>query len=162
MFALFVSCKEETLKPKVIYEDKSKSKSELKVDSSKIKVADLPIIMEGTTVLLHPIGELSVSKSSDKYESSSYRKDQSFVVSNSSEYEITGYLSNFKFQQIGSDSLTILTNKPVLIERATYLKALAYHGLGQTNAGLQLLEQIAHVHPNYRSTDALIIEWKNS
>ncbi len=45
---------------------------------------------------------------------------------------------------------------------ATYLKALAYHGLGQTNAGLQLLEQIAHVHPNYRSTDALIIEWKNS
>lgn len=45
---------------------------------------------------------------------------------------------------------------------ATYLKALAYHGLGQTNLGLQLLEQIAHVHPNYRSTDALIIEWKNS
>ena len=45
---------------------------------------------------------------------------------------------------------------------ATYLEALAYHGLGQTNLGLQLLEQIAHVHPNYRSTDALIIEWKNS
>ena len=45
---------------------------------------------------------------------------------------------------------------------ATYLKALAYHGLGQTNAGLQLLEQISHVHPNYRATDALIIEWKNS
>jgi hypothetical protein len=45
---------------------------------------------------------------------------------------------------------------------ATYLKALAYHGLGQTNIGLQLLEQISHVHPNYRSTDALIVEWKNS
>jgi len=45
---------------------------------------------------------------------------------------------------------------------ANYLKALAYHGLGQTNMGLQLLEQISAVHPNYRSTDALIIEWKTS
>ena len=123
MLALLVSCKKETEKPKVIYENTSKQAATSKVNSDKILLADLPIQMEGTSVLLHPIGELSVSKSND--ESSSYRKDQSFLVSNSSEYEITGYLSNFKFQQIGSDSLTVLTNKPILIERATYLKALS-------------------------------------
>ena len=125
MLAFLVSCKKETEKPKVIYENTSKSVTEVKINSDKIVLADLPILMEGTRVLLHPIGELSVTKSNDKYESSSYRKDQSFMVSNSSEYEITGYLSNFKFQQIGSDSLTILTNKPVLIERVTYLKAFS-------------------------------------
>ena len=125
MLAFLVSCKKETEKPKVIYESTSKSVTDVKVNSDKIVLADLPILMEGTRVLLHPIGELSVSKSSDKYESGSYSKDQSFMVSNSSEYEITGYLSNFKFQQIGSDSLTILTNKPVLIERVTYLKAFS-------------------------------------
>ena len=125
ILVLLVSCKKETEKPKVIYEDKSKPKTEIDVDTNKIVVADLPIIMEGTKVLLHPIGELIVSKNNDKFESSSYRQDQSFKVSNASEYEITGYLSNFKFQQIGSDSLTVLTNKPVLIERATYLKAFS-------------------------------------
>jgi hypothetical protein len=125
MLALLVSCKKETEKPKVIYEDTSKPVAAAKVNSDKILLADLPIQMEGTSVLLHPIGELSVSKSNEKYESSSYRQDQSFMVSNSSEYEITGYLSNFKFQQIGSDSLTVLTSKPILIERATYLKAFS-------------------------------------
>ncbi len=122
---VFNSCKKEIEKPKVIYEDKSKSNTDLKLDSSKIVIADLPILMEGTSILLHPIGELSVSKNKDKYESSFYKQDQSFTVSNASEYEITGYLSNFKFQQIGSDSLTVLTNKSVLIERATYLKAFS-------------------------------------
>lgn len=122
---LLVSCKKETEKPKVIYENTSKQAATAKVNSDKILLADLPIQMEGTTVLLHPIGELSVSKSSEKFESSSYRQDQSFTVSNSSEYEITGYLSNFKFQQIGSDSLTVLTDKPVLIERVTYLKTFS-------------------------------------
>lgn len=125
MVTLLVSCKKETEKPKVIYENTSKPVAAANVISDKILLADLPIQMEGTSVLLHPIGELSVSKNSEKFESSSYRQDQSFTVSNSSEYEITGYLSNFKFQQIGSDSLTVLTDKPVLIERVTYLKTFS-------------------------------------
>jgi hypothetical protein len=121
---IFVSCKEEIEKPKVIYENTSKPKEEIKVDTSKILVADLPILMDGTSVLLHPIGEYSVPDGRSKMKYSSSEKEN-FVVSNSSEYEITGYLSNFKFQQIGSDSLTVLTDKPVLIERATYLKFFA-------------------------------------
>lgn len=123
LLTLIIGCKEEVEKPKVSYDKTSKPKEEVKIDSSKILVADLPILMEGTSVLLHPIGEFSVPDNSSKIKYSSAK--ESFVVSNSSEYEITGYLSNFKFQQIGSDSLTVLTDKPVLIERATYLKNFA-------------------------------------
>lgn len=121
---LFVSCKKETEKPKVIYEGNSKPVAVSDPDTNKIMLADLPILMEGTSVLLHPIGEFSVSDARSKVKYSGSGKD-SFVISNSSEYEITGYLSNFKFQTIGSDSLTVLTEKPVLIERVTYLKNFA-------------------------------------
>ena len=121
---LLVGCKEETEKPKVIYENTSKERSEPKIDTSKILVADLPVQMEGTSVLLFPIGEFTVANGTSKTKYSSSERE-SFVVSNSNEYEITGYLSNFKFQQIGSDSLKVLTDKPVLIERVTYLKSIA-------------------------------------
>jgi len=124
LVVVFVSCKEEAEKPKVIYEDASKDRSEVKAVTEKILVADLPVQMEGTSVLLYPIGEFSVSDGSSKTKYSSSER-ASFTISNASENEITGYLSNFKFQQIGSDSLKVLTDKPVLIERVTYLKSIA-------------------------------------
>jgi hypothetical protein len=45
---------------------------------------------------------------------------------------------------------------------ATYLKALAYFGLGQKEIAIQLLESLAMTVPSYRSTEALLHEWKNS
>jgi hypothetical protein len=79
----------------------------------------LPVQMEGTSVLIHPIGEYSVSNNSKGGGKDSFR------VSNYGEFEITGFLSNLKFQQIGSDSLKVLTDKPMMIERVTYLKSFA-------------------------------------
>src|SRR6187402_2199551 len=116
---LLVSCKEEIEKPKVIY-DASKAGRELtKIDSTQIEIADLPIQMNGTHYLIHPVGDLSVFEkgSKTKYGSSSVN-DLSFTISNTSEYEITGYLQNIKFQKIGSDSIKALTDKPVLIQTA--------------------------------------------
>lgn len=124
LVALFVSCKEEKETPKVIYDSASKERSETVAVANKILVADLPVQMEGTSVLLFPIGEFNVSNGSSKSKYSGSDRE-SFMVSNSSEYEITGYLSNFKFQQIGQDSLTVLSDKPILIERVTYLKSFA-------------------------------------
>jgi hypothetical protein len=124
LIIILVGCKEETEKPKVIYENTSKERSEPKINTSKILVADLPVQMQGTSVLLFPIGEFTVANGTSKTKYSSSERE-SFVVSNSNEYEITGYLSNFKFQQIGSDSLKVLTDKPLLIERVTYLKSIA-------------------------------------
>ena len=125
---LLVGCKDQTKKPKVIYEDAKAVIAPVKKDFTKIKIADLPINMEGTSFLIHPMGEYSLTDGSSKFNpssSSSYDKDESFKVSNYSDYEITGYISNFKFQKIGSDSLHLLTEKPVLIETVTYLKTVS-------------------------------------
>ena len=123
---LLASCKEEIEKPKVIYDASKAGKELAKVDSTQIKIADLPIQMDGTHYLIHPVGDLSVYEKGvkTKYGSSSVN-DLTFTISNMSEYEITGYLQNLKFQKIGSDSIKALTDKPVLIQTATYLKAVS-------------------------------------
>jgi hypothetical protein len=41
------------------------------------------------------------------------------------ENEITGYLQNLKFQKTDSDSIRPLTDKPALIQTATYLKSVS-------------------------------------
>ena len=120
---LFVSCKkEEAEKPKVTYETTSKAKPEVVSDSNQIEVADLPINMEGTNFLIHPIGVMSGYGKGMK---SSYDSEQGFTVSNYGEYQITGYLKNLKFQEIGKDTIYSLTDKQILIETATYLKTFA-------------------------------------
>lgn len=120
---LFVSCKkEEAEKPKVTYETTSKAKPEVLSDANQIEVADLPINMEGTNFLIHPIGVMSGNGKGMK---SSYDSEQGFTVSNYGEYQITGYLKNLKFQEIGKDTIYALTDKQILIETATYLKTFA-------------------------------------
>lgn len=123
---LLASCKEEIEKPKVTYDASKVGRELTKADSTQIKIADLPIQMQGTDYLIHPVGDLSVYEKGTKnrYGSSSVN-DLSFTISNASEYEITGFLQNLKFQKIGSDSIKALTDKPVLIQTATYLKTVS-------------------------------------
>ena len=122
---MLASCKEEKEKPKVIYDNTAKTKTEqTKTDTTEIEIADLPIEITGTNYLIHPIGDLRVDGSKGKY-SSSGASGISYTISNYNEFEITGYLRNLKFQQANSDSLKVLSDKPVLIQTATYLKAFA-------------------------------------
>ena len=83
--------------------------------------------MEGTNYLIHPIASLNLygGSSKSKYDSSSSVSSTSFKISNYGENEITGYLQNLKFQEIGSDSIKALTDKPILIQTATYLKSVS-------------------------------------
>jgi hypothetical protein len=123
---LLFSCKKEAEKPKVIYNDTtSETKQQLVVDTTLLKIADLPINMEGTNYLLFPVGVVKKSNSKSNFESSSYKEEDSFIVSNYGEYQITGRLDNIKFQEIGKDTIYSLTDKKVLIQTATYLKQLA-------------------------------------
>lgn len=116
---LFAGCKQET-KPKVIY-DVTKNKGRVtKRDTAQIEIADLPIQMQGTNYMIHPVGDLSVLDGKARY-----ADRVSFTISNTSEFEITGYLRNLKFQEIGSDTIKSLTDKPMLIQTATYLKTVA-------------------------------------
>jgi hypothetical protein len=118
----FSSCKkQEKEKPKVIYET-SKEKTTVKIDTTQIEVADLPINMEGTNYLIYPIGTVTGEKKGMKYANDS---EDSFTVSNYGEFQITGFLKNLKFQEIGQDTIYALTDKPVLILTATYLKSIA-------------------------------------
>lgn len=127
LVVLLVSCKDEKETPKVTYGATAKEKPATKVSASQIKVADLPINFAGTNVLIHPIGDLNLGERDNAvaYESSRGASQTSFTVSNSNDYEITGYLQNIKFQEIGKDTITALTDKPILIETATYLKTIA-------------------------------------
>ena len=126
ILAVLAGCKEATEKPKVTYDASKAGRVLTKTDSTQIKIADLPIQMQGTNYLIHPVGDLNVYEkgAKNKYGSSSVN-DVSFTISNASEFEITGYLQNLKFQKIGSDSIKALTDKPVLIQRATYLKTVS-------------------------------------
>jgi len=122
---LLIGCKEDSEKPKVAYE--KPAILEKKARPIQIEIADLPFQMPGTNYLIHPIADLSISESSlkSRSESSTNPNDVSFKVSNYSEYEITGYLRNLQFQEIGSDSLRPLSLKPILIQTATYLKSVS-------------------------------------
>ena len=123
---LLASCKEEVEKPKVSYDKSSKAKALTKADSTQVQIADLPLQMEGTNYLIHPVADLSIREKGIKsrYGSSSVN-DLSFTISNYGEFEITGFLQNLKFQKVDSDSIKKLTDKPVLIQTATYLKSVA-------------------------------------
>ena len=43
----------------------------------------------------------------------------------------------------------------------TYLKAIAYHGLGNKDLAVRLMEGILQVVPYYRSAEALLVEWQS-
>ncbi|UQD56288.1 hypothetical protein [Flavobacterium sp. K5-23] len=120
------SCKEEVEKPKVIYDSANKAKGISRIDSTQVSISDLPIQMEGTNYLIHPVGDLRVYERGSKarYGSSSVI-DLSFTISNYGENEITGFLQNLKFQKINSDSIRPLTDKPALIQTASYLKSVS-------------------------------------
>lgn len=126
--SVFVSCKKETETPKVIYENE-KNTSEVKyqkIDSTEIKIADLPVKFNGTNYLLHPIGNVRVyNTGSSKYGSSKTNSQVSYTISNYATPEITGFISNVMFQHKDSLNLNPLTTNRMEILSITYLDELA-------------------------------------
>ncbi len=121
-----VSCKKEQTTPKVKYEDsKSKVETTPKIDSSSIKIADLPILMEGTKYLIHPIGDVRVYDDYKSVYGSSKTNQVSYAISNYNRFELTGYFTNLKFQHIDSTEVKTLTNDIILIQSVTFLNTFA-------------------------------------
>jgi len=114
---ILVSCREEQEQPKVIYSDSQKI-TESKIDTTSIKIADLPIFLEGTNYLLHPIGDVRVYGGTRSYGSGS--SSISFSISNYSRFELTGYLENVRFQHKDSTSFYSLTENRIQIQTVTY------------------------------------------
>jgi hypothetical protein len=120
---LLLSCAEKET-PKVIYGASKVEGKTTETDTANIEIADLPIAISETDVLIHPIGSVRVNPDTRSY-SATGGSGISYHISNYNIFEITGFLSNLKFQKVGSDSLKVLTSKQVLIETASYLKPLA-------------------------------------
>lgn len=133
MFAIFgltlglVSCQNEDEKPKVIYPNQPEKEDVFqKIDSTDVKIADLPIHLPGTNYLLHPVGDIRVySNRTSGYGSLKSGKSYSFTVSNHSYPETTGYMSNLLIQHKDSADLHLLSNHRMLIQSIIYLDKLA-------------------------------------
>lgn len=123
---LFFNCKEEKETPKVTYENTSKTEIKtVPVDSSQIAIADLPIQMEGTAYLIHPIGDFRVYEGRAKSTYGTSNSDKvSFSVSNYNRFELTGFLQNLKFQHVDSTEIRLLTDKKVVISNVSYLNTI--------------------------------------
>lgn len=122
--SLFItSCGNEE-KPKVIYPEHGNAETtELKKDSTLIEIADIPIHIDSTQYLIHPIGEYKIyGKRGKSYFGSSNYGSGSFSISNYNRYEITGDLHNLKFQKIDSENLTTLTKQNIRIKSITFLR----------------------------------------
>ncbi len=120
-----VSCKKDVATPKVSYDENKNSQSTTPKDSSEFKVADLPILIEGTHYLIHPIGDVRVYDIEGKAYGSSKANQISYAISNYNQNEITGYFDNLHFQHIDSTAIQPLTTKKVQIQTATFLNTMA-------------------------------------
>lgn len=120
-----VSCKQEQETPKVSYETSNSKDAKVTPDSSGIQVADLPILMEGTNYLIHPVGNVRLVDGENKVYGSSKTHQVSYAISNYNQNEITGYFDNLHFQHIDSTSIKPLTTKKVQIQTATFLNTIA-------------------------------------
>jgi len=132
MIALFglvalTGCKDNVQKPKVKYTTPArKTEAPKRVDSTQIKVADLPVLMDGTQYLIHPVGDIRIYDDSNReYGSSRTNNSVSYAISNYNRYEITGYFENLKFQHIDSTALRPLTKEKIQIQTVTYLNTTA-------------------------------------
>lgn len=127
IFAVSIVACKKAEKPKVIYDEvkSSTTNNASKIDTSSIKIADLPILMEGTKYLIHPVGDIRVYDDFSKVYGSSKTNQGSYAISNYNRFEITGYFDNLKFQHIDSTNVITLTDKKVQIQTATFLNTIA-------------------------------------
>ncbi|NHN25207.1 hypothetical protein FIA58_005895 [Flavobacterium jejuense] len=125
IITLLISCKQEKQTPKVIYEEAKETIEPKKIDTTSIKIADLPIHMEGTKFLIHPVGDVRVYDDYSKVYGSSKTNQVSYAISNYNRFEITGYFENLKFQHIDSTRLIPLTENKIQIQTVTFLNTIA-------------------------------------
>ena len=122
---LLTSC-ENTNKSKIVHNVKNGNEiPELKIDTTFIEFADLPIQIDSTDYLIHPIGYFKTETHKGKviYKSPGYGS-KNFSISRYSGYRISGNLINVKFQHVESEKLSVLTENIIRIKSLTFLKKL--------------------------------------
>lgn len=97
--------------------------TEIKKDPTLIEIADIPIHIDSTQYLIHPIGEYKMYGAQGKlsFGSSSYSSG-TFSIAKNNGYDITGDLTNIQFQELSSEKLTSLTTKNIRIKSISFLR----------------------------------------
>ncbi len=122
---LFASCGKGN-KPKIVHAKNNGNEfPELKKDTTYIEISDLPIQIDSTNYLIHPIGDFRIEDKRGKviYKSSGYGS-KNFKISSYGGYRISGNISNVKFQHIDSEKLSALTENVIKIKSLTFLRKL--------------------------------------
>lgn len=124
---MLISCNKTEETPKVKYESEVDSLQVVyqKIDTTELKIADLPIHFKSMDYLIHPLGKIRVNRSTNASRYSGANSDISFSISNSNDPEIAGVIHNVMFQAIDSTELKPLTDRRMLIQSITFLDQIA-------------------------------------
>jgi len=110
--------------PRIVYEEDTIDEEETS-DTTRIKVAELPVFFDSTDVLLHPVGWTVLEESRGlKLRSGSY-SGADFVNSYSFGDEVEGDFNNVIFEKRDGRK-TQLTDKKVTITSVTFLREFFY------------------------------------
>ena len=120
LFLLLISCVDEIRRP-------VSSGSAEEDNNTNPEVAMLPVQIDSTNYLVHPVGEMEVRES--EYFGSSGSSGGSGVSGDM----IYGNFSNLKFQELKSEEFTDLTKETVRIQSVSFLREIF------NNTGRQLL-----------------------
>lgn len=134
LVALFTACNQERQTNRVIY-DETKSDTltmnNVLEDTTKVLVAGMPVYLDSTDVLIHPIGWVNMysvnydfrmkSSLTKKVEDSGY----SFRAQTNNLDYLSGEMVNLIFEDLPTGTQRILTDKVMIIISAKYLKDVA-------------------------------------
>ncbi|WP_460218162.1 hypothetical protein [Psychroserpens sp. MEBiC05023] len=116
---LFIACSDNDNR-KVVAKNDTTTKHN-KTSKTKV-IANLPMLIDSTDFLIHPIGKYALKKSRSEYFSSDSYESHEFSSVSSSRDGFYGNLSNVKFQQIPSKELKALTTSTINITSMTFLR----------------------------------------
>jgi len=128
---LVLACAKEN--PKIDYQNPQKSDS-LTIDvvlddTTKVLVSDLPILIDSTRILIHPIGFVSLNErsrngliGSGSFSSSSA---SGFAVYSSSDDYYSGDITNLLFENLGNGEKRMLTQNYININSFRYLRNIS-------------------------------------
>ena len=106
-------------------ERKDVENNKIIIDTTLMKVVDLPIHIDSTSYLLHPIGFIKENRSKLSYISKSRKNNASdFSVTSGYSDRISGDMESILFQHIKSNKLLPLTKLNVKINSVEFLRTI--------------------------------------
>ena len=122
LFATIVLCLACTKKDNRKVVDDFETIYEEKKTKKTTEIADLPILIDSTSIIIHPVGNYTIHEGRSGYSSGKWYRGSNQTVSNYSQDRFTGNISNLQFEHIDSTELKSLTDKTIRINSMLFLR----------------------------------------